>query len=58
MTKTKTCPRCGSKDMDYSALSRSDNKTNVCSDCGQWEAIYRWLNKGALLAIKDGRPSK
>ena len=35
----KTCPICGSKKMKYPALSRYDNKTDVCSDCGVVEAF-------------------
>lgn len=28
------CPRCGHKILGYPALSRSDNETDVCNDCG------------------------
>jgi len=35
----KVCPICDSKDMKYPALSRYDNKTDVCSDCGMIEAF-------------------
>jgi len=52
----KTCPRCGSRDMEFPALSRSDNKTEVCSDCGQWEALYQFMNRGKLPPIEKGRP--
>lgn len=34
------CPRCGKKfDTRYAALSRKDNKTKICSDCGTTEAL-------------------
>lgn len=34
----KVCPICGQK-IDYPAISRSDNKTEICSDCGVREAL-------------------
>lgn len=41
-----TCPRCGDALPDYPALSRTDNKTAVCSACGLIEGIEQLL--GAL----------
>jgi len=35
----RACPRCGSAVMDFPALSRTDNKTKICSPCGQIEGI-------------------
>lgn len=47
--KTHTCPRCGGgipNDLDRGkypgALSRTDNKTEICSGCGVAEAIADW----------------
>ena len=40
---TWTCPRCGKETNDYPALSRTDNKTNICSQCGTDEAMTAWL---------------
>jgi len=41
---SKTCPRCGEPGMNedpaLNALSRRDNKTYICSPCGNAEAIY------------------
>ena len=37
--ENKKCPRCGKKISKYPALSRRDNKTNVCSECGSGEAL-------------------
>jgi predicted RNA-binding Zn-ribbon protein involved in translation (DUF1610 family) len=38
------CPRCGRYYMPYTAaLSRVDNNTKICSDCGQLEAIEQML---------------
>lgn len=44
MTVTLTeCPRCKLLcDMTYPALSRRDNKTAICSRCGNDEAIREW----------------
>lgn len=33
------CPRCHNTTTDYPALSRRDNKTPICSSCGQKEAF-------------------
>lgn len=35
----KTCPRCGDQYEEFPALSRRDNKTDICSDCGTEEAL-------------------
>lgn len=35
----KTCPKCGRKYERLLALSRSDNKTMICDECGIKEAL-------------------
>ena len=35
----RLCPKCGCKYEKYPALSRADNKTYVCPDCGVKEAL-------------------
>lgn len=35
----KICPRCGQPYADYPALSRKDNETLICPDCGTREAL-------------------
>jgi len=48
------CPRCGEmklhEDNRFNALSRKDNKTHICSDCGFAEAIE------ALIKAKELEP--
>lgn len=40
MTELRICPICGKKfDMDHAALSRTDNATYICSDCGVRQAL-------------------
>ena len=46
-----TCPRCGGGVPNNltpgaypGALSRSDNKTEVCSECGTAEAMMDFMN--------------
>lgn len=34
-----TCPRCGKIFRGRPALSREDNETPICSDCGTREAL-------------------
>lgn len=35
----KTCPRCGLLYSGVPALSRADNETLICPDCGTREAL-------------------
>ena len=37
--KTNTCPKCGHTYQGYPALSRVDNRTEICPDCGICEAM-------------------
>lgn len=36
---TKVCANCGKAIAGYPALSRKDNKTEICSNCGTLEAL-------------------
>jgi predicted RNA-binding Zn-ribbon protein involved in translation (DUF1610 family) len=52
-----TCPRCGEKTLRVdrpamNALSRTDNKTYVCSDCGTNEALEDFI-RGMSRHSKD-----
>lgn len=38
-TTPKKCPKCGKTYTDFPALSRRDNKTYICPDCGVDEAM-------------------
>ena len=43
MTTTHNrCPRCGEPFTGYPALSRWDNRTSICSDCGTSEALMQF----------------
>lgn len=35
----RTCPKCGCVYTEVPALSRSDNETLICPDCGTHEAL-------------------
>lgn len=37
--KESICPRCGKTYTEPPALSRSDNRTYICPDCGTREAL-------------------
>lgn len=37
------CPFCGKETTEYPALSRSDNKTKICSECGMKEAMIDYF---------------
>lgn len=39
----KVCPVCGKEYDAYPAISRRDNVTEICPDCGRMEAIEDWV---------------
>jgi len=39
VTRFAVCPRCGRAYAGYPALSRTDNETLICPDCGVREAL-------------------
>ena len=39
----RICPTCGKEYQGHPAVSRKDNKTLICSDCGVKEAIQDYL---------------
>ena len=39
MMENRRCPICGKQYSGCAALSRTDNKTLICPDCGTAEAI-------------------
>lgn len=45
--KDRKCPICGEHYSEPPALSRKDNKTEICPECGYNEAIedfYKYVN--------------
>lgn len=40
----KICPRCQNRYTGFSALSRRDNATEICPECGQEEAIVDFIH--------------
>ena len=43
MIKTFVCPKCGELVTEHPALSRVDNKTDICSQCGMIEALQAMM---------------
>ena len=39
----KTCPRCGVEYDGFPAMSRVDNKTDICSHCGVEESLQDYF---------------
>ena len=39
IARTAVCPRCGKVYTDRPAISRTDDKTPICPDCGTREAL-------------------
>lgn len=38
------CPKCGMEFTEYPALSRVDNETEICPECGVREALETYLS--------------
>lgn len=38
----RICPKCGKKYIEFPALSRDDNETEICPQCGLIEALQSW----------------
>ena len=45
MDQYKTCPKCKQKYFQHSAISRIDNKTNICPVCGIKEALMQFIEQ-------------
>ena len=43
--RKRTCPLCKNTYYSYPAISRKDNKTEICPDCGIKEALLTFMNK-------------
>ena len=46
MRKRRICPKCSGPMGGYPAISRKDNKTEICSTCGLKEALDTYKNRG------------
>lgn len=42
--KPRICPSCNQPYTGYPAISRKDNKTEICSDCGLREALLSYYS--------------
>lgn len=42
-TRVKYCKRCRNNYTDYPSLSRRDNETEICSKCGNEEAMNDFM---------------
>lgn len=50
------CPRCGKEISGFPAISRHDNKTEICEACGRQEAMLAWVtwhNKKTLSRLTE-----
>ncbi len=53
MENKKQCPRCKCEIIGYPALSRVDNKTDICSECGIKEAMYQFTKIRQLPPVNE-----
>lgn len=42
------CPRCNQAVFGYPALSRIDNRTYICNNCGTEEAIRQFFSSASI----------
>lgn len=49
LVQLRTCPRCGGVYSGHGAVSRADNLTVICPDCGTREALQ------ALVLMRKSR---
>jgi hypothetical protein len=47
------CPRCNKSFTGYPAISRRDNTTEICSDCGTLEALNDWYSQPKHCGTQD-----
>lgn len=45
-SKARICPKCGQEYTERPALSRTDNATLICPDCGTREALEATFGLG------------
>jgi RNA polymerase subunit RPABC4/transcription elongation factor Spt4 len=45
MDQYKICPKCHQKYNQPPAISRADNKTNICPICGTKEALIQFIKQ-------------
>ena len=47
------CPRCHNEYSGYCAISRFDNKTEICEKCGLTEALWDFIKYEKMAKISD-----
>lgn len=50
---TRICPICGREYTEYPALSRKDNKTEICPECGVNEALADYFDNLHVAGEED-----
>jgi RNA polymerase subunit RPABC4/transcription elongation factor Spt4 len=53
MNKNRTCPICGKCYNTYPAISRTDNKTLICPDCGMTQALKEFFELSRKSEFRD-----
>ena len=51
--KNVTCPSCKEKYTGFPAISRRDNETQICPQCGTREALEDFADSKALEETKE-----
>ena len=49
------CPKCGKESDRLLALSRRDNRTKICNECGTREALEDYASYQRKVMVKKGK---
>lgn len=52
------CPKCGNQYSERPALSREDNKSDICPDCGMIEAFNATSQGLSPYESRESKPTK
>lgn len=58
MKEVRVCPICNKEYSDYPALSRRDNQTEICPECGLQEALMAISVKKPRMSHYDRTKAK
>ena len=53
-----TCPGCGQEILEFPSLSREDNKTSVCTNCGEKEAYGEFSDVKSQIDLQGHEENK
>lgn len=58
MQEKMICPICGKEYTERPALSRLDNETEICPDCGMAQALKAWEDAKSIIYDTSKQPRR